>query len=123
MRRRRSPNSDRAARHGGLSRIKAERRDLMRRPLHVQELKRFAAVVFDPPRAGALAQAQELARSTVPTVVAVSCDSATLARDMKILVDGGYAIERITPIDQFLWSPRIEAVAVLQRPGKARRRG
>ena len=114
---------DRAARHGGLSRIKAERRDLMRRPLHVQELKRFAAVVFDPPRAGALAQAQELARSTVPTVVAVSCDSATLARDMKILVDGGYAIERITPIDQFLWSPRIEAVAVLQRPGKARRRG
>ncbi|MBL8705641.1 MAG: 23S rRNA (uracil(1939)-C(5))-methyltransferase RlmD [Rhodospirillales bacterium] len=107
---------DQAARHGGLTRLTAERRDLMRRPLHVEELKKFAAVVFDPPRAGALAQAQELARSKVPAVVAVSCDPATLARDLKILVDGGYAIERVVPIDQFLWSPRIEAVAMLRRP-------
>lgn len=106
---------DRAARQSGLTRLTAERRDLMRRPLHVEELKRFAAVVFDPPRAGALAQAQELARAKVPVVVAVSCDPATLARDLKILVDGGYAIERAVPVDQFLWSPRIEAVAVLRR--------
>lgn len=111
---------DRAARHGGLTRLTAERRDLMRRPLHVQELNRFAAVVFDPPRAGGLAQAQELARSKVPSVVAVSCDPATLARDLKILVDGGYAIERVVPIDQFLWSPRIEAIAMLRRPTRRR---
>lgn len=106
---------DLAARRAGLTRLTSERRDLMRRPLHVQELKRFAAVVFDPPRAGAAAQAEEIARSTVRKVVAVSCDPATLARDLKTLVDGGYAIERVTPIDQFLWSPRIEAVAVLRR--------
>lgn len=111
-----------AARRGTIARLKTERRDLMRRPLHVLELKPFAAVVFDPPRAGAQAQAQELARSTVPAVVAVSCDPATLARDLKILVDGGYAIERIVPIDQFLWSPRIEAFAALRRPGAGRRR-
>lgn len=107
---------DRAGRHGGLTRLTAERRDLMRRPLHGEELKKLAAVVFDPPRAGALAQAQELARSKVPVVAAVSCDPATLARDLKILVDGGYAIERVVPIDQFLWSPRIEAIAMLRRP-------
>jgi len=104
-----------AARRATLNNLKAERRDLARRPLTADELKSFAAVLFDPPRAGAPEQAQAIARSKVPVVVAVSCDPATLARDLKTLADGGYALERVTPIDQFLWSPRIEAVAVLRR--------
>ena len=66
-------------------------------------------------RAGAAAQTAELARSRVPRIVAVSCNPATLARDLRILVDGGYRIDRITPVDQFLYSPHIEAVAQLSR--------
>ncbi len=77
--------------------------------------------MFDPPRAGAKAQAEQLARSQVPLVVAVSCDPGTLARDLRILVDGGYAIESVTPIDQFLFSAHVEAVAVLRRPTPVRR--
>jgi 23S rRNA (uracil1939-C5)-methyltransferase len=81
-------------------------------------------VVFDPPRAGAQRQAQELARSTVETVIAVSCDPGTLARDAQILVDGDYVIASVTPIDQFVFSAQIETVAVLRRivPARARRR-
>jgi len=104
-----------AARKAKLNNLKAERRDLARRPLTSGELAEFAAVVFDPPRAGALEQARTLAAGKVPVVAAVSCDPATLARDLRVLADGGYAIERVVPIDQFLWSPRIEAVAVLRR--------
>jgi 23S rRNA (uracil1939-C5)-methyltransferase len=72
-------------------------------------------VVFDPPRAGAAAQAEGLAKSHVPALVAVSCNPGTLARDLRILVDGGYRIVRIVPIDQFLFSPHIEVVAHLER--------
>ena len=71
-----------------------------------------------PPRAGAKGQAESLARTKVPVVCAVSCNPATLARDCRILVDAGYAISRIAPIDQFLWSPHVEAVAVLRRSAK-----
>ncbi|MCK6449780.1 MAG: class I SAM-dependent RNA methyltransferase [Alphaproteobacteria bacterium] len=106
---------DAAARRTQRIRLTTERRDLALRPLTAGELGRFVAAVFDPPRAGAMAQARELARSKVATVVAVSCDPASLARDLRLLVDGGYAIERVVPIDQFLWSPRVEAVAVLRR--------
>ena len=106
---------DAAARRATLNNLKAERRDLARRPFTAEELNAFALAVFDPPRAGASAQAEAIARSKVPVVAAVSCDPATLARDLRTLTDGGYALERVTPIDQFLWSPRIEAVAVLRR--------
>lgn len=95
--------------------VTAERRDLAKRPLTVSELARFDAVLFDPPRAGAAPQARALAASRVPVVVAVSCNPATLARDLRHLVDGGYTVERVTPIDQFTWSAHIEAVAVLRR--------
>ena len=71
--------------------------------------------MFDPPRAGAKAQAERLAQSQVPLVVAVSCDPGTLARDLRILVDGGYSLDGVTPIDQFLFSAHVEAVAVLRR--------
>ncbi|MEE1545443.1 MAG: hypothetical protein V1267_12545, partial [Alphaproteobacteria bacterium] len=76
---------------------------------------RFDAVIIDPPRAGAHAQAHTLATSTVPCVIAVSCDPGTFARDARSLVDGGYAIETITPIDQFPWSAELELVAVFRR--------
>ena len=105
-----------AMRHAaaGLS-FKAEQRDLARSPLTEQELNRFDAVVFDPPRAGAKDQAEYLALSKVPKIVAVSCNPTTLARDLRALVDGGYVIDQITPIDQFAWSAELEAVAVLHR--------
>jgi 23S rRNA (uracil1939-C5)-methyltransferase len=99
----------------GLKPIETKVRDLFREPLSVKELERFDAVVFDPPRAGAAAQAAMLAMSRAATIVAVSCNPATLARDARILIDGGYKLERVTPIDQFLYSPHVEAVAVFRR--------
>jgi len=95
--------------------VTTEQRDLARDPLTDKELERFDGVVFDPPRAGAKAQAEQLARSRVPTVVAVSCDPATCARDARILVDGGYRLLEATPIDQFVWSPHVEIIAVFAR--------
>lgn len=107
---------DHAARNTqGLKPVSVEKRDLFRRPMMLSELKNYDAVVFDPPRAGAEVQMKELARSNVKTVVAVSCNPLTLARDLRLLVDGGYRIKAVTPIDQFLWSPHVEAVALLQK--------
>jgi 23S rRNA (uracil1939-C5)-methyltransferase len=103
----------------GLKPIEARVRDLFRAPLSATELQGFDAVIFDPPRAGAKSQAQQLARSQVPTIVAVSCDPGTLARDARLLVDGGYAFESVTPIDQFLFSAHVEAVAVFRRSSLA----
>ncbi|MFM1958761.1 MAG: hypothetical protein RL588_278 [Pseudomonadota bacterium] len=99
----------------GLHGITAEARDLFRRPLSAAELKRIDAVVFDPPRAGALAQASEIAQSGAARVVGVSCNPATFARDARRLVDGGFRLERIRPVDQFLWSSHLELVAVFSR--------
>jgi len=95
--------------------VTTEQRDLASDPLTEEELQRFDGVVFDPPRAGAKAQAERLARSRVPKAVAVSCDPATFARDARILVDGGYRLLEATPIDQFIWSPHVEIVAVFAR--------
>jgi 23S rRNA (uracil1939-C5)-methyltransferase len=100
-----------AASTSGLKPIKAEARDLFRRPLVPQEMRDYDAIVFDPPRQGALAQAQQLAASKVPVVVAVSCNVATFARDARILIDGGYRIESVTPVDQFRYTPHVELVA------------
>ncbi|MBU2580745.1 MAG: methyltransferase domain-containing protein [Alphaproteobacteria bacterium] len=99
----------------GVRGIETRRRDLFQEPLSRKELEPFDLVVFDPPRAGARAQAEMLAKSKVPTVVAVSCNPATLARDLGILVDGGYRLEAVTPVDQFLYTAHVEAVAVLRR--------
>lgn len=98
-----------------LGRLATKVRDLMTRPLAPPELSAFDAVVFDPPRAGAQAQAMALAKSRVPTVVAVSCEPATFARDARILVDGGYKLVRVLPVDQFLWSPHVELAALFKR--------
>ena len=99
----------------GLKPIKAEPRDLFRRPLMPQELRDFDAVVFDPPRQGAEAQTRQLAASKVPVVVAVSCNVTTFARDAKILIDGGYRLDAVIPIDQFRHSPHVELVARFRR--------
>ncbi len=96
-------------------RVTVEERDLARRPLTPQELARFDAVVFDPPRAGAMAQSRELAASKVPVVIAVSCNPATFARDARILVDGGYRLGRVQPVDSFVWSAQLELVAAFNK--------
>jgi 23S rRNA (uracil1939-C5)-methyltransferase len=105
----------RAAAAPGLKPIVASARDLFRRPLTTAELGAYQAVVFDPPRQGAQAQARELSRSKVPTIVAVSCNPATFARDAQILVAGGYRLARVTPVDQFRYSSHVELVALLRR--------
>ncbi|NRA30216.1 MAG: class I SAM-dependent RNA methyltransferase [Parvularculaceae bacterium] len=104
---------DRAAKAAGRA-VKAVARDLFARPLQGAELKGFDAVVFDPPRAGAGLQAKFLAEAAVPRVVAVSCNPATMARDLKPFAEG-YTLERLVMVDQFRWSSHVEAVAVLRR--------
>lgn len=95
----------------GLKPIKAEPRDLFRRPVVPQEMRDFDAVVFDPPRQGAEAQVRQLAMSKIPLVIAVSCNAATFARDARALIDGGYKLSSVTPVDQFRHSAHVELVA------------
>jgi len=106
----------RAARKtSGLKPVTTEVRDLFRNPLDWKDLRRFDAAVIDPPRAGAEAQTRELATSSLRRVAMVSCSATTFARDLKILTAAGWRVNRITPVDQFLWSPHIEIVAALER--------
>jgi 23S rRNA (uracil1939-C5)-methyltransferase len=104
-----------AAKTPRLKPIAAERRDLFQRPFVSRELARLDAIVFDPPRQGAEAQAREIAASPVPIVVAVSCNPLTFARDARILVGGGYRLTHVTPIDQFLYSAHVELVARFEK--------
>ncbi|MFN0115433.1 MAG: class I SAM-dependent RNA methyltransferase [Paracoccaceae bacterium] len=99
----------------GLRRLTTERRDLFRRPLLSDELARFDAAVIDPPRAGAAAQAAEIARSGLKRVAYVSCNPATFARDARILTDAGFRILWVRVVDQFRWSPHVELVAAFFR--------
>lgn len=103
-----------AARHTGRP-VTVEHRDLFRRPLTVEELASFDAVVLDPPRAGAAAQVAALARSSVSRIMSVSCNPATFARDAAMLASGGYHIERIWPVGQFRWSTHLELAALFVR--------
>ena len=95
--------------------VTAAHRDLFRRPLQPSELKRYATVVVDPPRAGAEAQSAALASSTVERVVMVSCNPNSFARDARLLADGGFRLERLWPVGQFLWSTHVELVAQFSR--------
>jgi 23S rRNA (uracil1939-C5)-methyltransferase len=104
-----------AAATEGLRALVATTRDLFQRPLRADELAAFDGVLFDPPRAGAEAQAREFATSSLRLVVAISCNATTFARDARILVDGGFAIETVTPLDQFRSSPHVEIAAVFRR--------
>ena len=99
----------------GLKPVAATQRDLFRRPLLPAELRDIDAVVFDPPRQGAMAQVTQLAASKIPVIVAVSCNVATFARDARMLIDGGYRCEGVTPIDQFRHTPHVELVARFSR--------
>lgn len=103
-----------ARRTPGLHRITTETRDLSRRPLLPDELE-YDAIVIDPPRAGAEAQAREIARSGARRLAWVSCDPVTFARDARILADGGLEITRLFVVDQFRWSPHVETVAEIRR--------
>ena len=71
--------------------------------------------MFDPPRAGAARQAEALASSAIGSVVAVSCNPATFARDAARLIGGGFRIERVVPVDQFVWTPHLELAARFSR--------
>lgn len=97
------------------SNVSQETRDLARQPLRPEELERLDAVVLDPPRAGAAPQIAEIAKSAVPLVIYVSCNPATFARDARTLVDAGFVLEEVQPVDQFLWSPHVELASVFRR--------
>lgn len=99
----------------GVPGLTVERRDLARHPLPPEMLAGFAAAVLDPPRAGAPRQAAALASSPLAAVVAVSCNPATFARDAARLAAGGFRLERVVPVDQFVWTPHLELVAVFRR--------
>jgi 23S rRNA (uracil1939-C5)-methyltransferase len=95
--------------------IQVEHRDLYRRPLDKLELERFAAIILDPPRAGAAQQVAQLAISTVSRIAFVSCNPVTFARDARTLVDGGYALDWVRPVGQFRWSTHVELAACFSR--------
>ena len=99
----------------GLKAVKVEARDLFRRPLLAQDMKKMDAAVFDPPRAGAQAQAAQLAASKLSRVIGVSCNPMTFAKDARTLVDAGFRLEQVLPVDQFLWSPHVELVGLFVR--------
>lgn len=106
---------------GRLRKLTAIRRDLTRRPLTAHELRGFGAVVIDPPRTGAKAQSEMLAASVVRRIAAVSCNPETFARDARILVDGGYSLDWVQPVDQFRWSPHTELAAAFSKAPPPRR--
>jgi 23S rRNA (uracil1939-C5)-methyltransferase len=103
-----------AGRAGLAGRVQAMQRDLVRQPLAAKELSGHAAVVLDPPHAGAAGQVGQIV-AAVPTVIYVSCNPATLSRDAAMLRAGGYALAAVTAIDQFHWSARLESVCVFER--------
>jgi 23S rRNA (uracil1939-C5)-methyltransferase len=99
----------------GLKKVTVQKRDLFRLPVPAMELSPFDVVVFDPPRQGAEAQAREISKSKAKTVIAVSCNAATFARDAAILIGGGYRLVRVTPVDQFKYTAHVEMVALFVR--------
>ncbi len=99
----------------GFKPVTAERRDLFRRPLVAEELREFDAVVLDPPFDGAAAQSAELARSAVPVIRYVSCSPQSFVRDAKLLIEGGYRLVSVTPVDQFLYANHVELVGAFEK--------
>jgi 23S rRNA (uracil1939-C5)-methyltransferase len=111
-----------AATTSGLRTLTTDTRDLFRRPLRPDELAAFDAALIDPPRAGAFEQARAIAASALPLVVSISCNVGTFARDARVLIDGGFQIGSVIPLDQFRFSAHVEIAAVFRRPKKARTR-
>lgn len=106
----------------GTKTLTIEPRDLDRRPLQASELEAYNGAIFDPPRAGAEVQVRELAKSRITKIAAVSCNPTTLARDAKILIEAGYKLIKVTPIDQFLFSTHVEVVALFERKNSRAKR-
>jgi 23S rRNA (uracil1939-C5)-methyltransferase len=104
-----------AARTTGLKPVTVEKRDLFKEPLPEAQLRGHDAVLFDPPRAGAAAQCAELAKADARTIVAISCNPVSFARDARVLVDGGYELVEVRPVDQFPYSPHVELAACFRR--------
>lgn len=100
---------------GALKQVSVLRRDLLRTPLSNLEMRKFDGAVIDPPRSGARLQAEQIARAPIRKLAYVSCDPASFARDLKVLIEHGFTISRITPVDQFRWSPHVEVVGALER--------
>jgi 23S rRNA (uracil1939-C5)-methyltransferase len=100
---------------GGLKQVSVLRRDLLRTPLSSLEMKKYDAIVLDPPRSGAKLQAEQIARAGVRKLAYVSCEPSSFARDVKLLVEYGFQLTRVTPVDQFRWSPHVEVVGALER--------
>ena len=111
-----------AATTSGLRTLTTDTRDLFRRPLRPDELAAFDAALIDPPRAGAFEQARAIAASDLPLAVSISCNVGTFARDARVLIDGGFQIGSVIPLDQFRFSAHVEIAAVFRRPKKARAR-
>jgi len=104
-----------ANRSAGRVNIDASVRDLERRPIGLHEVKSIDGVVLDPPRAGAKAQCEALATSDIGKIAYVSCNPATFARDARTLVDGGYSLISVSPINQFPWSSHVELIGCFER--------
>lgn len=104
-----------ASRTKKIKKIKTLRRDLYKHPISHLELKKMDGVLFDPPRAGAAAQCEQLVKSGVGRIAAISCNPVSFARDARILTDGGFELKSLQPVDQFLWSPHIELAATFER--------
>jgi 23S rRNA (uracil1939-C5)-methyltransferase len=100
---------------GSLKQVTVLRRDLLRTPLSSLEMKKFDAAVIDPPRSGARQQAEQIARAPIRKLAYVSCEPASFARDLTVLIEHGFTLTRITPVDQFRWSPHVEVVGALER--------
>lgn len=90
-------------------------RDLFRNPLQPDEAGRFAAIVLDPPRAGAREQVGQIAASTANRVVYVSCNPSSWAKDARTLVDAGFRLEKLRPVGQFRWSTHVELTSYFVR--------
>lgn len=104
-----------ASRTKKIKKIKTLRRDLFKHPISHMELKKVDGVLFDPPRAGASAQCEQLVKSGVGRIAAISCNPVSFARDARVLIDGGFEMKSLQPVDQFLWSPHIELAATFAR--------
>ena len=110
-----APQALAALRAASDGRVETSVRDLFKTPLYPDELYGIDAVVFDPPRAGAKAQCEQLAASEVPRVVAVSCNPVSFVRDAEILMRGGYELKRLRPVDQFVFTPHMELAALFEK--------
>ena len=100
---------------GALKEVTTLRRDLLRTPLSSLEMKRFDAAIIDPPRSGAKLQIEQIARAPVRKLAYISCDPSSFARDVRVLIDHGFSLTRVTPVDQFRWSPHVEIVGAFER--------